>query len=168
MKALAVELSWCCDQRSVSLSLLASGTPLGPMTRFFFFPFSCQTIAFLFVLRRLLWREDGFVICSTICQWSESQRTHNHTLLSYLRLLGSLSIASYDSQGLWWKYSNPPPHREALAVDYKCHFMWYTQTSSLVVFKLLNMSLKHTIMSSVDKISNWIKLCGLYNSGFHG
>jgi hypothetical protein len=28
----------------------------------------------------------------------------------YPRALGSLSVASYDSQGLRWKYSNPPPH----------------------------------------------------------
>jgi hypothetical protein len=32
------------------------------------------------------------------------------TLLFHLRLLSSLFIASYDSQGLRWKYSNPPPH----------------------------------------------------------
>jgi hypothetical protein len=36
--------------------------------------------------------------------------THNHTLLSHLRLLGSLSVAYYDWQGLRWKYSNPPTH----------------------------------------------------------
>jgi hypothetical protein len=35
---------------------------------------------------RPLWREDGSVICSVITQWSESLRTRNHTLLSYLRL----------------------------------------------------------------------------------
>jgi hypothetical protein len=28
----------------------------------------------------------------------------------YPRALGSLSVASYDSRGLRWKYSNPPPH----------------------------------------------------------
>jgi hypothetical protein len=28
----------------------------------------------------------------------------------YPRALGSLFIDSYDSQGLRWKYSNPPPH----------------------------------------------------------
>jgi hypothetical protein len=50
------------------------------------------------------------LIWSAICQWSESRRTHNHTLLSHLRLLGSLSVASYDSQGLRWKYSYPLPH----------------------------------------------------------
>jgi hypothetical protein len=32
-----VELSWRCDRRSVGLSVLVSNTPLGPMTRFFFF-----------------------------------------------------------------------------------------------------------------------------------
>jgi hypothetical protein len=50
---------------------------------------------------RPLWREDEYVICSVICQWSESRRTHNHTLLSHLRLLGSFSVATYDSQVRW-------------------------------------------------------------------
>jgi hypothetical protein len=56
---------------------------------FYFFLLFDWKIALLFVLGRPLWREDGSVICSAICQWSESQRTHNHTLLSHLRLLGS-------------------------------------------------------------------------------
>jgi hypothetical protein len=76
----------------------------------FTFPFFCRKIALLLVLGRPLWWEDGSVICSAICQWSESRRTHNHTLLFHLRLLGSLSVASYDSQELRWKYSYPPPH----------------------------------------------------------
>jgi hypothetical protein len=29
----------------------------------------------------------------------------------YPRALGSLSVASYDSRGLLWRYSNRPPHR---------------------------------------------------------
>jgi hypothetical protein len=65
---------------------------------------------------------------------SKSGRTHAHILLSHLRLpqprgpgsrsisprnrvaqlysraLGSLFVASYDSQRLRWRYSNPPPH----------------------------------------------------------
>jgi hypothetical protein len=84
----------------------------GAHHQIFLFPFFCRTIALLFVLRRPLWREDGSVICSTICQWSESWRTHKHTctLLFHLRLPCSTSVASYDSQGLWWKYSNSPPH----------------------------------------------------------
>jgi hypothetical protein len=35
--------------------------------------------------------------------------TNNHTLPSHPRLC-SLSVASYDSQGLRWKNSNPTPH----------------------------------------------------------
>jgi hypothetical protein len=38
-----------------------------------------------------------------------SLRTSNHTLPSHLRLC-SLFVASYDSQGLRWRYSIPPPH----------------------------------------------------------
>jgi hypothetical protein len=80
------------------------------VSQYVLFLFFCREITLLFFLGRPLWREDGSVICSTICQWSESWRTHNHTLLSRLRLLGSLSIASYDSQGLQSQYSYPPPH----------------------------------------------------------
>jgi hypothetical protein len=81
---------------------------------------------------RPLWREDGSVVCSAIIQWSESCN-RNRTLLPHLRLaqpggyvfcsaicqwselshlrqLGSLSVASYYSQELRWKYSNPLPH----------------------------------------------------------
>jgi hypothetical protein len=98
------------DWWSVGLSAMFSSTSLGLMTRFF--SFFCRKIALLFVLGRPLWREDGSVICSAICQWSESRRARNHTLLSHLRLLGSFSFASCDSQWLRWKYSNPPPHGE--------------------------------------------------------
>jgi hypothetical protein len=35
--------------------------------------------------------------------------TSNHILPSHPSLC-SLSVASYDSQGLRWKYSNPSPH----------------------------------------------------------
>jgi hypothetical protein len=88
------------------------GHPFGANDQIFLFPIFFRTIALLFVLGRPIWREDGSVICSAICQWWESPRTLNHTLLSHLRLLGSLSVASYDSQGLRWKYSYPPPRRE--------------------------------------------------------
>jgi hypothetical protein len=40
---------------------------------------------------------------------TRSLRTNNHTLPSHLRLC-SLYVASYDSQGLRWRYCNPPPH----------------------------------------------------------
>jgi hypothetical protein len=91
---------------------LGVGHPFGAHDQILLFLLFCRKMALLFVLGRPLWREDGSVICSAICQWSESRSTHDHTLLSHLRLLGSLSVASYDSQELQWRYSNPPPRGE--------------------------------------------------------
>jgi hypothetical protein len=75
---------------------------------------------------------------------SECHRTHGHILLSHLRLpnledqvpvfisprnrvaqlypraLGSLFVVSYDSQGLRWRYSNPPPHGLLYICVYGC------------------------------------------------
>jgi hypothetical protein len=49
-------------------------------------------------------------VCSLQCTHSLVRSlTPNHTLSPHLRLC-SLFVASYDSQGLRWKYSNPPPH----------------------------------------------------------
>jgi hypothetical protein len=50
-------------------------------------------------------------VCNLQCnRWLvRSLRTNNHTLPSHLRLC-SLFVASYDWQGLRWRYSNPPPH----------------------------------------------------------
>jgi hypothetical protein len=73
--------------------------PLETHDQIFLFPFFCLIIALLFDLERPLWREDGSAICSAISRWSESRRTHNYILLSHLRLLSSLFVASYDSQG---------------------------------------------------------------------
>jgi hypothetical protein len=72
------------------------------------------------------------LICSAICQWSELQRTRIHTLLSHLRLPGSLSIASYDSQGLRWKYYYPPPHGEGK------HVFWSGFIKAPVVWLVLS------------------------------
>jgi hypothetical protein len=98
---------WPTVSRPIRLGV---GHPFGIKTRFFFFlSFAGQ------LLCSSSWdelRENASVICSAICQWSESQRTHSHTLLSHLSLLDSLSVVSYDSQGLQWKYSNTPPHTE--------------------------------------------------------
>jgi hypothetical protein len=70
-----VSMSWCW-------------TPLwGPWPDFSISFFFCRKIALLFVLDRPLWREDRCIICSAICRWSESRRTHNHTLPSHLRLI---------------------------------------------------------------------------------
>jgi hypothetical protein len=50
-------------------------------------------------------------VCSLQCNHSLVRllTPNNHTLPSHLRLC-SLFAASYDLQGLEWKYSNPPPH----------------------------------------------------------
>jgi hypothetical protein len=95
---------WPTVSRSVRLGV---GHPFGAYDQILLFPFFCRKIVLLFVLGRPLWQEDGSIIYSAICKWSESRRTHNHTLLPHLRLLGSLPIASYGSRGLRWKYSNP-------------------------------------------------------------
>jgi hypothetical protein len=73
-----------------------SASPWGSWPDFIFFFFRL-TITMLF--------------CNLQCnRWLvRSLRTNNHTLPSHLRLC-SLFIASYDSQGLRWRYSNPPPH----------------------------------------------------------
>jgi hypothetical protein len=105
-------LSWADVMTDGQLAYLSwYPAPLWAHDQIFLFPFFCRTIALLFILGCPLWWEDGSVICSAICQWSESRRTHNYTLLSHLRLVGSISVASYDSQGLRL------PHREVCFID---------------------------------------------------
>jgi hypothetical protein len=62
-------------------------------------------------------------VCSLQCnRWlSRSLTTNNHTLPSHLRLC-SLFVASYDSQGLRWRYSNPPTHGvpDWLILNFSC------------------------------------------------
>jgi hypothetical protein len=107
---------WPTVSRPISLGV---GHPFGTHDQILLFPFHFSgKLLCSSSMGRPLWREDGSVSCSTICQWSKSRRTHNHTLLSRQRLLGSLSVASYDSQGLRWKCSNPPPHGEASDTDH--------------------------------------------------
>jgi hypothetical protein len=67
------------------------------------------TITLVFFLRCLLRRENGSVVYKCNHSLVRLLTPNNHTLPSHLRLC-SLFVASYDSQGLWWKYSNPPPH----------------------------------------------------------
>jgi hypothetical protein len=67
------------------------------------------TITFFFFRRR---DETRKRVCSLLCNHSlvRSLMPNNHTLPSHLRLC-SLSVASYGSRGLRWKYCNPPPYR---------------------------------------------------------
>jgi hypothetical protein len=53
-------------------------------------------------------------VCSL--QWNHSLVPI--TILSHLRLC-SLFVASYDAQGLRWRYSNPPPHGDD-SYDHAC------------------------------------------------
>jgi hypothetical protein len=56
----------------------------GPWTDF---DFLCLTFTFFLLhVRRPLWQKDGSVVFSEITHWLESRRTHNHILLSLLRL----------------------------------------------------------------------------------
>jgi hypothetical protein len=67
--------------------------------------FSCDNY---FILRSKAPSLTRKRVCSLQCNHSLVRSlTPNHTL-PRLRLC-SLFAASYDSQGLWWKYSNPPP-----------------------------------------------------------
>jgi hypothetical protein len=73
-----------CDRRSVGQFVLVSGPLCG---RWPDFKFLWMTITFFLLhVRRPLWRENGSVICSPITHMLESRRTHNHILLSHLRL----------------------------------------------------------------------------------
>jgi hypothetical protein len=47
---------------------------------------SLSVICGLVSVQHPLWREDESEICSVITRWSESRRTHNHSLLSHTRL----------------------------------------------------------------------------------
>jgi hypothetical protein len=103
--------SWSssCGQQSVDQFILVSGLPLGPLTRFYLvLLFSFDSYFILFPTETSLTRKR---VCSLQCLHSLVRllTPNNHTLRSHLRLC-SLSVASYDTQGLRWRYSNPPPH----------------------------------------------------------
>jgi hypothetical protein len=108
-EALLNKQIWCwsrsyftTDGRSVSMSWCRahSGTwdqillPVGRML-----PESCGLVS----VERPFWREDRSVICIAITQWSESRKTSNNTLLSYLRLPqpGGPGSRIYILQELW-------------------------------------------------------------------
>jgi hypothetical protein len=72
-------------------------------------------------------------VCSLQCNHSlvRAGTPNNHTLPSHLRLC-SLFVASYDSQGLRWRYSNPPPfyyiiYRNSVCTSQESHYVSATQ-----------------------------------------
>jgi hypothetical protein len=93
--------------RPVSLSI---GPPFGTFDQILACSF-CVTVT-LFCFQCVLTRKR---VCSLQCNHSLvwAVTPNNYTLPSHLRLC-SLFVASYDSQGLRWKYSNAPPHGVAL------------------------------------------------------
>jgi hypothetical protein len=137
------EVKLIYDRQSVGQSVLVSGAHLGSATNFSFPWYFLQTVAGLFFFCSAL-SDERTGLQSTVELFlglpravtlrSKSRRTHDHILLSRLRLpnlegqvpvyisprnrvaqlylgaLGSVFVASYDSQGLRWRYSNPPPH----------------------------------------------------------
>jgi hypothetical protein len=99
--------SW--GRQSVDQFVWVSGLPFGPLTRFYLALLSSSDIYFI-----LLWKAPSLTrkrVCSVQCNHSLVRllTPNNHTLPSHLRLC-SLFVASYDSQGLRWRYFNPPPH----------------------------------------------------------
>jgi hypothetical protein len=60
---------------------------------------------------------------------------NNHTLPSHLRLC-SLSVAYYDSQGLRWKYSIPPPHGVAPQETARTHLKGNITSQTEAVWEL--------------------------------
>jgi hypothetical protein len=114
---LKLKLKLIYDRQSVAQSVRVPGTQLGPVTNFFsLLEIFFRQLRVCYFVALSLTRGR---ICNLLynCFWplpeqvtlgSKSCRTHGHILLSHLRQC-SLFVASYDSQGLRWRYSNPPP-----------------------------------------------------------
>jgi hypothetical protein len=95
------------------------GPPLGTLDQIL----SCSSFSSdnYFILRSKAPSLTRKRICSLECNHSLVRSlTPNHNLPPHLRLC-SLFVASYDSQGLRWKYSNPPPHGVRCYGDPKPH-----------------------------------------------
>jgi hypothetical protein len=66
----SVELGLSYGRRSVYQFVLVSGSPLGPMTRFYPYPFFSNNCLFSLPVVHPLWREDGSVTYNAIADWS--------------------------------------------------------------------------------------------------
>jgi hypothetical protein len=65
-----VELNLSYGWRSVDQFVLVSGSPLGPMTGFYPYPFFSDNCFVVLPVGRPLWREDRSVTYSAIADWS--------------------------------------------------------------------------------------------------
>jgi hypothetical protein len=121
-----------CDRRSIGQSILVPGPPLEPMTRFFTIGYLRPSCCGAPSLTR--GRVCNLLVQFAITLKSKSRRTHDHILLSRLRLPqpGRPGSCIYNLQeqggpiillgtgfpfcrllrlaGLRWSYSNPPPN----------------------------------------------------------
>jgi hypothetical protein len=97
-----------CGRQTVDQYVWVSGLPLGPLTRFYISPLLSFDNYFILLPTASSLKRKW--VCSLQCLHSlvRSLTTNNHTLPSHLRLC-SLSVASYHSQELHLRYSNPPP-----------------------------------------------------------
>jgi hypothetical protein len=109
------ELSLSYGRQSVDQFVLVPGSPLGPMTRFYPYPFFSDNCLFLLPVGRPLWREDGSVTYSAIADWSGSLRTNNHTLPFFplLRLCIAKEMRSTSRCRAWQR-----------TVGYHFFFVW--------------------------------------------
>jgi hypothetical protein len=117
-----------------------SGLPLGPLTRFYLALLSSTDDYFILLSKAPSLTKK--LVCSLQCNHSLVRllTPNNHTLPSDLRLC-SLFVASYDSQGLRWKYSNPPEYRGGSANLLKLYI--FIRISSFL-FSLLDSCLLHS------------------------
>jgi hypothetical protein len=101
-----LNLSYC--RRPADQFVLVSSYLFGPMTRFYPYPFFSDSCFVVLPVGHPLWREDLSVTYSAIVDWSG----HWGPITIHYRLIWDCSpfVASYGSQGLRWRYSNPPPH----------------------------------------------------------
>jgi hypothetical protein len=125
-----VELSWvefsCGFMQPVRLGI---GPPFGTLDQIL----SCSSFSSdnYFILRSKAPSLTRKRVCILQCSHSLVRSlTPNHTVPPHLRPC-SLFVASYDSQGLRWKYSNPPPHG-CPAYVYSSDFIY--DTIKLIMF----------------------------------
>jgi hypothetical protein len=79
----SVELSLSYGRRSVDQFVLVSGSPLGPMTKFYPYPFFIDNCVVVLPVGRSIWRKDKSVTYSAIADWSG----HLGPITIYYRLI---------------------------------------------------------------------------------
>jgi hypothetical protein len=101
-------LSWVCLRPTVSRPVrLGIRLPFGAHDQILSLSFLYDICLFFLPVGRPLWREDGSVTCGAIADWSG----HWGLITIHHRLIWDC-VPSYNSQGLRWRYSNPPSHGE--------------------------------------------------------